>query len=86
MESKDLYRHLLGLSEPWTVERVDLYMAKQHVEVYVGHPNGTRFASPECGQEYGVYDHLATRVWRHLDSCQFLTCLHASPPRILCPV
>lgn len=85
MESKDLYRHLLGLSEPWTVERVDLDMAKQHVEVYVGHPNGTRFACPECGQEYGVYDHLATRVWRHLDSCQFLTYLHASPPRILCP-
>jgi transposase len=25
------------------------------------------------------------RVWRHLDSCQFLTYLHASPPRISCP-
>ncbi|MGE5622774.1 MAG: ISL3 family transposase [Bacillota bacterium] len=28
---------------------------------------------------------LAERVWRHLDSCQFLTYLHASPPRISCP-
>jgi transposase len=33
----------------------------------------------------GVYDHLAERVWRHLDSCQFLTYLHARPPRVSCP-
>lgn len=85
MESKELYRHLLGLNEPWTVERVDLDMAKQHVDVYVKHPSGTRFACPDCGQECAVYDHLAERVWRHLDSCQFLTYLHASPPRISCP-
>jgi hypothetical protein len=26
MESKELYRHLLGLTEPWTVERVELDM------------------------------------------------------------
>jgi hypothetical protein len=44
MESKDLYQHLLGLSTPWTVERVELDMAKQHVDVYVEHPKGTRFA------------------------------------------
>jgi transposase len=85
MESKELYRHLLGLQEPWTVARVDLDMAKQHVDVYVEHPRGTRFGCPECGQEYAVYDHLAERVWRHLDSCQFLTYLHARPPRISCP-
>ena len=33
----------------------------------------------------GVYDHLAERVWRHLDSCQFLTYLHARAPRVSCP-
>jgi len=85
MESKELYRHLLGLNEPWTVERVDLDMARQHVDVYVDHPIGMRFACPDCGKECAVYDHLAERVWRHLDSCQFLTYLHASPPRISCP-
>lgn len=85
MESKDLYRYLLGLNTPWTVERVDLDMAKQHVEVYVDHPEGTRFACPQCGTECAVYDHLAERTWRHLDSCQFLTYLHAKPPRITCP-
>lgn len=85
MDSVELYRHLLGLTTPWTVERVELDMAKQHVEVHVGHPSGQRFACPECGRELGVYDHLAERVWRHLDSCQFLTYLHARPPRVSCP-
>ena len=85
MDSVELYRQLLGLTTPWTVERVDLDMAKQHVEVHVGHPAGQRFACPECGRELGVYDHLAERVWRHLDSCQFLTYLHARPPRVSCP-
>lgn len=85
MESKELYRHLLGLSDPWLVARVELDMAKQHVDVYVEHPRGTRFACPDCGQQSAVYDHLSERVWRHLDSCQFLTYLHAAPPRISCP-
>lgn len=84
MEGKDLYRHLLGLGTPWTVERVDLDIAKQHVDVYVGHPKGTRFACPQCGSECTVYDHLCERTWRHLDSCQFLTYLHAATPRIKC--
>ncbi|WP_175839461.1 ISL3 family transposase [Burkholderia anthina] len=85
MDSVDLYRQLLGLTAPWTVERVELDMAHQHVEVHVGHGPGHRFACPECGRELGVYDHLAERVWRHLDSCQFLTYLHARPPRVSCP-
>jgi transposase len=85
MESVELYRILLGLAAPWTVERVELDMAQQHVEVHVGHSAGQRFACPECGRELGVYDHLAERAWRHLDSCQFLTYLHARPPRVSCP-
>ena len=85
MESKELYRHLLGLSEPWTVERVELDMVRRQVDVYVGHESGTRFACPECGLELSVYDHSGERTWRHLDSCQFLTYLHASPPRVSCP-
>ena len=85
MESKELYRHLLGMNEPWTVERVELDMERQQVDVYVGHAGGTRFACPECGWELAVYDHSGERTWRHLDSCQFLTYLHASPPRVSCP-
>lgn len=85
MDSVELYRQLLGLNAPWTVERVELDMAKGHVEVHVGHARAQRFACPHCGRELGVYDHLAERVWRHLDSCQFLTYLHARPVRVSCP-
>lgn len=85
MESKELYRHLLGINEPWTVERVDLDMTRGQVDVYVGHTKGVRFACPECGLELAAYDHSAKRIWRHLDSCQFMTYLHASPPRVSCP-
>jgi transposase len=85
MDSVELYRQLLGLTAPWTVERVELDVARQHVEVHVGHRAGQTFACPECGQELSVYDHQAERVWRHLDSCQFLTYLHARPPRVSCP-
>ena len=84
MESVELYRQLLGLSEPWTVERVDLDVAKGRVEVFVGHAPGQRFTCRECGQELAVYDHLGERTWRHLDSMQFLTYLHARPPRVSC--
>jgi transposase len=31
-----------------------------------------------------VYDHALERTWRHLDSCQFKTFLHARPPRVDC--
>ncbi|TDK58684.1 ISL3 family transposase [Sapientia aquatica] len=85
MESKDLYQALLGMQEPWTVKEVSLDMAKQQVDVFVEHPSGSRFKCPECAAECPVYDHLGERTWRHLDSCQFLTYLHAKPPRIKCP-
>jgi transposase len=85
MDSKELYRVLLGLSEPWTVERVELDLARQEVSVFVAHPPKTRFHCPRCERQLAVFDHLAERRWRHLDSCQFMTYLHAQPPRIDCP-
>lgn len=32
-----------------------------------------------------VYDHAEERAWKHLDSCDFKTYLHARPPRVICP-
>ncbi|WP_197136973.1 transposase family protein [Crateriforma spongiae] len=29
-----------------------------------------------------MYDHTGTRRWRHLDTMQFRTILHAQPPRM----
>ncbi|RLQ20139.1 ISL3 family transposase [Seongchinamella sediminis] len=85
MHSEEMYRQMLGLTAPWDVERVDLNMAEQRVDIYVTHPARQRFACPTCGRELGVYDHQPERTWRHLDSMQFLTFLHARPPRVSCP-
>lgn len=32
-----------------------------------------------------LYDHQPERQWRHLDTCQYRTILHAEPPRSQCP-
>ncbi len=84
MRDTELYRHLLGLVSPWEVSRVELSVDGGRVDVWVEHPKGTRFACPECGTGLSVYDHAEERAWRHLDSCAFLTYLHARPPRVSC--
>lgn len=85
MRDTELYRQLLGLVAPWEVDLVELSSEDGRVDVWVTHPGRTRFACPDCERELGVYDHSEEREWRHLDSCAFLTFLHASPPRVACP-
>src|SRR6266849_3990310 len=69
MRDVELYRHLLGLEEPWMVRSVELKVAEQRVDVWAGHAEGVRWPCPECGTELSLYDHAEERVWRHLDSC-----------------
>ena len=83
MDDRSLYATILGLSAPWDVERVELREAEQVVHVWVTAQEGTRFVCPECGVAGPIYDH-GDRSWRHLDTCQFQTLLHAAVPRITC--
>jgi len=85
MQDIELYRQLLGLNTPWTVARVELKVKEQRVDVWAGHADGVRWTCPECGTDLPLYDHADERTWRHLDSCQFHTYLHARPPRVDCP-
>ncbi len=85
MRDVELYCHLLGLSAPWTVRSVELKVAEHRVDVWASHADGVRWPCPECGSELALYDHAEERVWRHLDSCQFMTYLHAQPPRVELP-
>lgn len=75
----------MGLVEPWTVTDVNLDIKALRVDVWVDHPSGLRWRCPKCGEESSLHDHSDERVWRHLDSCQFKTYLHARPPRLKCP-
>jgi transposase len=85
MKDTELYHHLLGLQDPWFVYDVQINVNEQQVDVWVEHPKGLQWACPECGTQGSLYDHADERVWRHLDSCQFRTFLHARPPRMACP-
>jgi len=84
MEDKELYRQVLGLEEPWRVDKVKLDMGKETVDVWAVHKEGISWPCPECGTLLPVYDHAPERVWRHLDTCQFKTYLHARIPRVEC--
>lgn len=84
MHERELYERLLGLSAPWFVADVKLNTVAQQVDVFVEHSRGTSFFFPECGKACPVYDHTSERQWRHLDTMQFKTMLHARPPRVRC--
>ena len=60
-------------------------MAKQRADIWAEHKAGTTFSCPECGARAGLHDHAEERTWRHLDSCQLTTYLHARVPRLNCP-
>ena len=85
MQDHELYRRILGIEAPWQVERVELQLQQGEVHVYLAHQNQPEWACAECGALGPLYDHQAERQWRHLDTCQYRTILHAAPPRARCP-
>ena len=85
MRDTQLYRQILGLDDPWFVSRVELDMAEQRVDVFVEHRPDAAWSCPVCQKRCGLYDHAEERVWRHLDSRQLKTYLHARVPRTGCP-
>ena len=70
MKDTELYRRLLGLEDPWFVDRVELKMEEERVDVWVKHKRGIQWKCPECGQVLSCHDHAEERSWRHLDTCQ----------------
>ena len=84
MQDRELYDQILGMKSPWSVSTVQLSMELQQVDVFVEHPSGTSFCCPDCSESLPCYDHTPERQWRHLDSCQFKTILHARIPRVHC--
>jgi transposase len=84
MRDRELYATILGVQAPWTVERVDVDVAGGAVHVWLVRTEGAPAQCPECQTACPIYDHR-DREWRHLDTCQLQTRLHARVPRIECP-
>jgi transposase len=84
MQDQELYGRILGIEAPWQVERVELKLEQGEVHVYLEHKANREWACAECGALCPLYDHQEERQWRHLDTCQYRTILHAAPPRSEC--
>lgn len=84
MQDHELYRRILGIEAPWRVERVELKLQEGEVHVYLAHQDNHPWACAVCGALGPLYDHQPEREWRHLDTCQYRTILHASAPRTQC--
>lgn len=84
MQDTKLFETILGLARPWRIGRVELQTAAQRVDLWAEH-DATRWPCPECGTALACWDHAEERTWRHLDTCQFETHLHARIPRVQCP-
>jgi len=85
MQDRELYGRILGIESPWQVERVELKLESGEIHVYLEHAPEANWLCPECSAPSPLYDHQPERRWRHLDTCQYHTILHARPPRAACP-
>ena len=84
MQDTTLFETILGLQPPWRIARVALDTTTQRVDLWAEHED-TRWPCPECATLLACWDHADERTWRHLDTCQFETHLHARIPRVQCP-
>ena len=85
MEDKErLFETMLGLRSPWFVSECRVDHAKKRVDIFIDFEKGARFPCPECHDPCELHD-TSDRHWRHLNTMQYETWLHARVPRTSCP-
>lgn len=84
MDVNQHYAALLGLGDEWTVSSVDIDVPGRRIDIRVDYAMKSAIC-PECGELGGLHDRLEERTWRHLDTMQFVTMIHARTPRVRCP-
>lgn len=62
---RELYARILGITDPWRVDRVDLKLEIGEVHIILGHAPDLRWPCPECGALCALHDHQPERQWRH---------------------
>ena len=85
IDSRTLYATLLGLKAPWEITDVEMKQPPGEVHIRVALPESTLWVCPQCSSAAPIHDHQE-RHWRHLDTCQFPTIVHARVPRLKCPL
>ena len=85
MKITEFYEQILGISLPWQIIEAKIETTDKSVHVNLSHNKGEKFPCKHCKKLCSVHDHNKTRTWRHLDTCDHYTYLHAALPRVKCP-
>jgi hypothetical protein len=81
LQDTKLFETVLGITTPWHIAGVELKTEAQRVDLWLEH-EPTRWPRPGLRRLLTAFDHAEERTWRHLDTCQFQTHLHAEIPRV----
>jgi transposase len=81
--STEHYRALLGLDANWKVTSVEFLPKQKAVDFHINFC-GSGLKCPQCKCDCTQADLAPQRSWRHLDTMQFTTTIHASLPRSKC--
>jgi len=79
----DHYRMLLGLDENWSVDSVNFDSSGKRVVIKISFAGSIRSCAV-CNDVCPQADLAPERKWRHLDTMQFATEIHARVPRTKC--
>ena len=79
----DHYRMLLGLDEDWSVDAVTFDPSGKRVVINISFAGSKRMCA-SCSELCPQADLAPERKWRHLDTMQFATEIHARVPRTKC--
>ena len=77
------YRALLGLDNNWQVTSVEFLPKQKAVDIHISFC-GSGLSCPKCKCDCTQADLAPQRSWRHLDTMQLTTTIHASVPRSKC--
>jgi len=61
---------------------VELKVREGLVAIHARHRDDAEWQCPDCAKAAPPLDHVKQRVWRHLDSCQLKTFMHAWIPSV----
>ena len=85
MEITKFYEQILGIEKPWEITEAKIDATDKSVHVNLSHNRGDKFPCKHCKKLCSAHDHGKERTWRHLDTCDHYTYLHAALPRVKCP-
>lgn len=83
MKDIEFFQRALGLEKPWRVSGVRIRVEEKRVDVEVSCMEKTIWAS-ESGERLHIHG-WEKRSWRHLDTMQYETRIHAEVPRVKYP-